>query len=51
LNVTINDKLNGAGIGIAFPQLDLHLDTAYPLQVELRGGNPSASDQLAGDKR
>jgi potassium efflux system protein len=36
LNEAINDKLNAAGISIAFPQRDLHLDTARPLQVELR---------------
>jgi potassium efflux system protein len=50
LNVAINDKLNAAGIVIAFPQRDLHLDTIRPLQVDLRGGNPSASDQRARDK-
>jgi len=36
LNQIINDKFNAAGIVIAFPQRDLHLDTAQPLQVELR---------------
>jgi len=50
LNVAINDKLEAAGIVVAFPQRDLHLDTTRPLQVELRGGNPSVTDQRAGDK-
>ena len=36
LNQAINDKFNAAGISIAFPQRDLHLDTSRPLQVELR---------------
>jgi potassium efflux system protein len=36
LNQAINDKFNAAGIVIAFPQRDLHLDTSRPLQVELR---------------
>ena len=36
LNQAINDKFNAAGIVIAFPQRDLHLDTTRPLQVELR---------------
>jgi hypothetical protein len=32
LNEAINDKFNAAGISIAFPQRDLHLDTIKPLQ-------------------
>jgi potassium efflux system protein len=36
LNQAINDKFNAAGISIAFPQRDLHLDTSRPLHVELR---------------
>ncbi len=36
LNEAINDKFNAAGIVIAFPQRDVHLDTNQPLQVELR---------------
>ena len=38
LNEAINDKFNSAGIVIAFPQRDLHLDATRPLQVELRRG-------------
>jgi potassium efflux system protein len=36
LNEAINEKFNAAGISIAYPQRDLHLDTVRPLQVELR---------------
>jgi potassium efflux system protein len=36
LNEAINEKFNAAGINIAFPQRDLHLDTVRPLQVEVR---------------
>jgi potassium efflux system protein len=36
LNESINDKFNAAGIVIAFPQRDLHLNTTRPIQVELR---------------
>ncbi|MCG6860233.1 MAG: mechanosensitive ion channel [Chromatiaceae bacterium] len=38
LNEAINSRFNAAGIVIAFPQRDLHLDTTRPLQVELRRG-------------
>jgi potassium efflux system protein len=38
LNICINEKFNAAGINIAFPQRDVHLDTKGPLQVELRRG-------------
>ncbi|WP_319381030.1 mechanosensitive ion channel domain-containing protein [Thiomicrorhabdus sp.] len=36
LNNAINDALNGAGIVIAFPQLDIHLDTGQPLEIHPR---------------
>jgi len=35
LHKAINHKLTQAGINIAFPQRDIHLDTNHPLQVEL----------------
>lgn len=35
LNEAINDKFNNAGITIAFPQQDLHLDTSEPLRIEI----------------
>ena len=44
LNEAINDKFNAAGIVIAFPQRDLHLDTSRPLQVELRRAKEDLTD-------
>jgi potassium efflux system protein len=49
LNVAINDKLDAAGIVIAFPQRDLHLDTTCPLQVEVRRDRPGPSDKHTPD--
>ncbi len=40
LNEAINDKFNAAGISIAFPQRDLHLDTIKPLRVQLEHASP-----------
>ena len=37
LNAAINDKFNAAGISIAFPQQDVHLDTLGPLEVRITG--------------
>jgi len=39
LNQAINDKFNAAGINIAFPQRDLHLDSISPLRVKIEGAN------------
>ncbi|MEA3278452.1 MAG: mechanosensitive ion channel [Pseudomonadota bacterium] len=39
LNEAINDKFNSAGINIAFPQRDLHLDTIRPLRVQIEGAD------------
>jgi potassium efflux system protein len=50
LNEAINEKFNNAGIVIAFPQRDLHLDTTKPLQVELRRSGPGGADE-AGNAR
>jgi len=38
LHLAVNRKLNDAGIVIAFPQRDVHLDTSSPLEVRLFGG-------------
>lgn len=35
LNLAINEKFNEAGIVIAFPQRDLHIDTSQPLSVHI----------------
>jgi potassium efflux system protein len=36
LHQAINDKFSEHGISIAFPQRDIHLSTAQPLDVRLR---------------
>ncbi|MCH7869691.1 MAG: mechanosensitive ion channel [Myxococcales bacterium] len=36
LNLAINDKLTEAGIVVAFPQRDVHLDTASPLEIRIQ---------------
>ena len=43
LHETINNKFNDAGICIAFPQRDVHLDASQPLEVRIR------RDEGAGD--
>ncbi len=42
LNEAINDKFNAAGISIAFPQRDMHLDTIKPLRVQIEHMEPSS---------
>jgi potassium efflux system protein len=43
LHQAIDDKFRAAGIGIAFPQRDIHLRSSEPLQVLLgRAGRPNA---------
>ena len=37
LHTKINEAFNAAGIVIAFPQRDLHLDTVGPIRVALEG--------------
>ena len=46
LNESINSKFNAAGIVIAFPQRDVHLDTSRPLDIRLHqetGSEPGNS--------
>lgn len=40
LHTAINDKFNAAGIVIAFPQRDLHLDTHSPLDIRIHSDRP-----------
>jgi len=35
LHSTINEKFGEAGIVIAFPQRDVHLDTSKPLEIRI----------------
>ncbi len=45
LHQAINDKFNAAGIVIAFPQRDVHLDTTGPLDVRIRRERPAATGE------
>ncbi len=45
LHQAINDKFAAAGIEIAFPQRDVHLDTAGPLDVRIRRERPAATGE------
>jgi potassium efflux system protein len=44
LNQTINREMEAAGIVIAFPQRDIHLDTSTPLEVNIHHG-PAEPEQ------
>jgi len=35
INHAVNDKFKAAGISIAFPQRDVHLDIGQPLEVRI----------------
>ncbi len=37
INEVINEKFNAAGISIAFPQRDVHLDISQPIDIRLQG--------------
>ena len=41
LNLAINQKFNEAGIVIAFPQRDVHLDTSAPLDIRIQHAPPA----------
>jgi len=43
LHKAIYQKFQQAGIGIAFPQRDLHLDTREPLRISLEAAHPDKS--------
>jgi potassium efflux system protein len=45
LNQAINDKFNEAGIVIAFPQRDLHIDASEPLSVRIEGDRQAQNDE------
>jgi len=46
LHKAINKKFRQAGISIAFPQRDLHLNTLSPLQVEVVGAGQAPSGEV-----
>ena len=43
LNQEINRKYEAAGINIAFPQRDIHLDTSSPLDIRVHPVQPETS--------
>jgi small-conductance mechanosensitive channel len=49
LRFAIELALRDAGIEIAFPQRDVHLDTRAPLRVEIARAAPAARDGTAAD--
>ncbi len=51
LNRSINDKFIAAGIVVAFPQRDLHIDAVQPLKVEIQRGTdvPRPDGEPAGN--
>ena len=51
LHEAIDRKFNEAGIVIAFPQRDVHLDTSQPLDVRIhRDDDKPGNDSSIGDK-
>jgi len=44
LNIAINRKFKDAGIVIAFPQRDVHLDTSKPLDIRMQSVDPEPKD-------
>jgi small-conductance mechanosensitive channel len=49
LNMAINRKFRDAGIVIAYPQRDLHLDTRGPLRVRLEEKGPTQPRDADGE--
>jgi potassium efflux system protein len=46
LHQAVYDKLSAAGIGFAYPQRDVHLTAAAPLDIRVQGGfRPAAAQQ------
>jgi potassium efflux system protein len=49
LRLDINRRLNEAGIVVAFPQRDIHLDTSEPLEIRMMRDEPQPrKDQPSG---
>jgi potassium efflux system protein len=42
LNLAINQKFIDAGLGISFPQRDVHLDTKSPLDIRIHRNGPTS---------
>jgi len=50
LRTEINERFNEAGISIAFPQRDVHLDTTQPIPVRVMAAD-GESDAESGPER
>tara|TARA_R110001599_G_scaffold353881_1_gene602088 strand:- start:78380 stop:81703 length:3324 start_codon:yes stop_codon:yes gene_type:complete len=48
LMLDINRRLNAAGIVVAFPQRDVHLDTSTPLEIRVMSNASDSRDQPSG---
>jgi potassium efflux system protein len=46
LHEAINRKFNDAGLVIAFPQRDVHLDTSKPLDIRIHRGTGAQPDAV-----
>jgi small-conductance mechanosensitive channel len=51
VRVAIDDLLREAGISIAFPQRDIHLDTARPIEIKLHGLDTAALPEAKPRRR
>ena len=47
----VNELLNEAGITIAFPQRDVHIDTAQPLKVQVTQLDQCEAEPVADDSK
>ena len=48
LRLEINRRFNEAGIVVAFPQRDIHIDSEQPLEVRMVSGTPSTPTEAPG---
>ena len=51
LPIKVNELLNEAGITIAFPQRDIHIDTAQPLKVQVTSMDQGEVEPVVDDSR
>ena len=51
LHTTINEKFNEAGIAIAFPQRDVHLDTSHPLDIRIHRNDKESATSRGADAK
>jgi potassium efflux system protein len=51
LHQSVNAKFRAAGISIAFPQRDVHLSTAQPLDVRVTNARPETVEPSSTGNR